>query len=710
MGTQKLLLMKTHFVFVSRKMVFFIRDLLVSFFTYIFKFFGITGRHFFRMQGKFLTRKTSTNSELIHAQDGRIDNNLIEDEEESESLLQFHFPTFEEFVQNNDVHSISDQETHDSSNDISNVLSSHTQVCSENTSYTISEPSEEIGNLSNIFGDASEVTKDNNEFGLELDGVEENFEEVEIENGGKQSQVDDNSINNVQTFRHKTAVVSDDDESLVSDSDSDSILCSSNSSFRSSFVDSSSDGFLSEIDFERAFEIDTLREYGPKELKLTNEFLTEEDIELRNLSKGYGSEDLDDEDEDLVQELKNLDSNLEDNTENLESNDISDTKFGINLESELHEEQEVGHRNMESKSGEVNDTLGTEDRTKIESEQNSEKTSSGEQNSSDSEEQNGLEKEWEHQDLVEQLKMEIKKVRAIGLPTILEESESPKIMDDLKPWKIEEKYQVQGTMDELHKFYKCYRERMRKLDILNYQKMYAIGFLKVKDPLKPFTKNKTSTPALAAIVSVDCWPCKPKSSSEIHQPAMKKFSGELESDLETVYVGQMCLSWEFLCWEYSKALELWECDPHGIRRYNQVAEKFQTFQVIITRFLEDQPFQGPRVQHYVKNRCVVRNLLQVPIIRDDDYVNRKKEKQAVNKKDAITSLQLIEIIEKSIRVLCQFIRSDNDISNVVLVNCRRSSDVELLNPTDANLLAKVRSTLQKVRLFSSIMALYYYMS
>lgn len=83
---------------------------------------------------------------------------------------------------------------------------------------------------------------------------------------------------------------------------------------------------------------------------------------------------------------------------------------------------------------------------------------------------------WEHQELIEQLKMELKKVRATGLPTILEESESPKITEDLRPWKMnDEKFHHEDCIGELHKFYKSYRERMRKFDILNYQKMYAMG-------------------------------------------------------------------------------------------------------------------------------------------------------------------------------------------------------------------------------------------
>lgn len=93
------------------------------------------------------------------------------------------------------------------------------------------------------------------------------------------------------------------------------------------------------------------------------------------------------------------------------------------------------------------------------------------------------------------------------------------------------------------------------------------------------------------------------------------FIRELHSDLEMVYVSQMCLSWEILHWQYEKALEIWDSDPFGTRRYNEVAGEFQQFQVLMQRFIENEPFEGPRVQNYVKNRCVLRNLLQVPVIR-----------------------------------------------------------------------------------------------
>lgn len=100
---------------------------------------------------------------------------------------------------------------------------------------------------------------------------------------------------------------------------------------------------------------------------------------------------------------------------------------------------------------------------------------------------------------------------------------------------------------------------------------------------------------------------------------MEKFIKELKGELEVVYVGQLCLSWEYLHWQYLKARELLESDQYEVRRYNEVAGEFQQFQVLIQRFLEDEPFQGPRVQNYIKNRCVLRNLLQVPVVKGNTF-------------------------------------------------------------------------------------------
>ncbi|KAB2011402.1 hypothetical protein ES319_D09G017300v1 [Gossypium barbadense] len=311
---------------------------------------------------------------------------------------------------------------------------------------------------------------------------------------------------------------------------------------------------------------------------------------------------------------------------------------------------------------------------------------------------NELETLWEHQHLIEQLKMELKKVRATGLPTILEESESPKVMEDLKPWKIDEKFHHVDRMSDLHKLYKSYRERMRKFDILNYQKMYAIGFLQSKDPLQSISSHKSSSPAITSLLHQNLRLRRRKKSN--FDPTTK-FIKELHSDLEMVYVGQLCLSWEILHWQYEKAMEIWETDPYSLRRFNEVACEFQQFQVLIQRFIENELFEGPRVQNYVKNRCVLRNLLQVPVIREDSVKDKRKGRRKRigdddndDDDDGITSDMLVEIMEESIRIFWRFIRADKD-ANVVIKNSRKGTQIEPLEPADLELLTKVQTSLQK---------------
>ncbi|XP_008802627.3 uncharacterized protein LOC103716422 isoform X2 [Phoenix dactylifera] len=299
-----------------------------------------------------------------------------------------------------------------------------------------------------------------------------------------------------------------------------------------------------------------------------------------------------------------------------------------------------------------------------------------------------LESLWEHQDLIEQLKMELRKAKAIGLPTILEESESPKTVEDLKPWKIDEQFLHEDPMDELPKFYRSYRERMRNFDILNYQKMYAIGFLQLKDPLQSWGSQKPSIPTITSIISQVFWPCHRKSNMD----PSEKFIKELWNDLETVYVGQTCLSWEFLRWQYEKTRELPESDPYRSHQYNQVAGEFQQFQVIVQRFIEDESFQGPRLPNYVKNRCILRNLLQVPVI-EEDFLKDKMEEQR-NGNDVITSEMLEDIMEESIRIFWKFVKADKDETPAILKGLV-GSQVELQNPSDYEVMMDIEAILQK---------------
>ncbi|TKY65191.1 structural constituent of ribosome [Spatholobus suberectus] len=429
----------------------------------------------------------------------------------------------------------------------------------------------------------------------------------------------------------------------------DDFICSSSDS--DSVISSLGEGFLSDTDFGTT---NTLGSNAEENVGLTEEDMDFGDEKIfENLDVGYEPDDFAEEDDDIMDELGKL-------------------------------EEECGLEKSSGSSFEDSNSINSKPEQSL-------KPNSQTLTTFDLEDSNRFDTLWEHQDLIEQLKMELKKVRATGLPTILEDSESPRIMEDLKPWKIDEKLQHGSTTNELPKFYRSYRERMRKFDILNYQKMYAIGFLQSKDPLQSFSTRKNPSPAFTYILPRGF--CLSRRKHTAADP-MKKFIRELYSDLEMVYVGQLCLSWEFLQWEYEKALKLWESDQYGLLRFNEVAGEFQQFQVLLQRFIENEPFQGPRVENYAKNRCAMRNLLQVPVIREDNAKDKRKFRKREADKDAIKSDMLVEILEESIRTIWRFIRADKDASSLALKGLWENQ-VELQDPSDSELLAEIRTNLQK---------------
>lgn len=272
--------------------------------------------------------------------------------------------------------------------------------------------------------------------------------------------------------RHKGDNFDEEDNLQVSDE-------TESSSVDSYFKWMSTEGFLSDKDFGETFDLDYLIDIDDKKAKSSDE--------MSDSDESLASYDFEGEDSDLMKELGEMeedcvDSNISDYNESQESSDFEGEDSDVMKELRKLEDHmnitDTITSNLSSQKdfneGSNKSNQGGNDKS-FNSATNSELQESKNISVVETEDTNKLETLWEHQDLVEQLKMELKKVRASGLPTILEDSESPKIMEDLKPWKIDEKFLHHNPMGELHKFYKSYREKMRKLDVLTCQKMYAIG-------------------------------------------------------------------------------------------------------------------------------------------------------------------------------------------------------------------------------------------
>ncbi|XP_057482682.1 uncharacterized protein LOC130769400 isoform X2 [Actinidia eriantha] len=316
--------------------------------------------------------------------------------------------------------------------------------------------------------------------------------------------------------------------------------------------------------------------------------------------------------------------------------------------------------------------------------ENLEKEKSEEQKKSwgsDCEEEGGFDILLKHQELIEQMKMEIKNARTKGLPTILEESETLKVVEDLKPLNIDEKLEHKDRVEGIQKVYKSYAEKMRKLDILNYQTTHAISFLRMKDPIQQASAQKTSSFAIKSSLFPNFWKCKLR---RIYADPTLKSIYELHKDLEMVYVGQLCLSWEILHWQYKKTRELLEHDSEHHHTYNRVAGEFQQFQVLVQRFVENETFQGPRVQNYAKNRFELSSFLQVPVIKDDCL---KDKKESGGEGESLVSIAILaEFIDESMRVFWEFLRADKDEAS--------RTNVRLQDPSDSELLIDIKTSLQ----------------
>ncbi|KAK9116080.1 hypothetical protein Sjap_015027 [Stephania japonica] len=128
-------------------------------------------------------------------------------------------------------------------------------------------------------------------------------------------------------------------------------------------------------------------------------------------------------------------------------------------------------------------------------------------------------------------------------------------------------------------------------------------------------------------------------------------------ELERAYVAQVCLAWEALSWNYKAFKQL-----RASRRHNeddegpsfcpaQIAQQFQQFQVLLQRFIENEPFEhGRRPEIYARIRRSAPKLLQVPEFRDsDDYGDAK-----------ISTAKFLGILEDAIRTFMNFLKADKE--------------------------------------------------
>ncbi|XP_038680422.1 uncharacterized protein LOC119981402 [Tripterygium wilfordii] len=155
-------------------------------------------------------------------------------------------------------------------------------------------------------------------------------------------------------------------------------------------------------------------------------------------------------------------------------------------------------------------------------------------------------------------------------------------------------------------------------------------------------------------------------------------------ELESAYVAQICLTWEALNWNYinfqrKRAARRRDFDPGCPAG---IAQQFQQFQVLLQRYIENEPYeQGRRPEIYARMRLLAPKLLLVPEYRD--YEDDEKDEGFGSR---ISTASFLMIMEDGIRTFMSFLKADKEKRCQILKaffsrNRRGSIDPTLLHLT-----------------------------
>ncbi|XP_058736105.1 uncharacterized protein LOC131608196 [Vicia villosa] len=156
-------------------------------------------------------------------------------------------------------------------------------------------------------------------------------------------------------------------------------------------------------------------------------------------------------------------------------------------------------------------------------------------------------------------------------------------------------------------------------------------------------------------------------------------------ELEAAYVAQICLTWEALSWNYIN----FRSKHASQSRHNLdvgcsalIAQQFQQFQVLLQRYIENEPYEhGRRPEIYARMRLLAPKLLLVPEYHDSE------ENQMES--DLISSASFLKIMEGGINTFMNFLKADKEKSCEILTHYFRRSKRSMVDPTLLKLMKKV---------------------
>ncbi|XP_062110899.1 uncharacterized protein LOC133822545 isoform X2 [Humulus lupulus] len=207
-----------------------------------------------------------------------------------------------------------------------------------------------------------------------------------------------------------------------------------------------------------------------------------------------------------------------------------------------------------------------------------------------------------------------------------------------------------GGFDAL---YDKYCERMLFFDRMSTQQLKENGPQTPTTPSPRSASKKLTSP-------LRCLSLKKIEEPDDETEHLQQLQHDPYQDIETAYVAQICLTWEALHCQYSQMCQKIVFQPENSTCYNHSAQQFQQFQVLLQRYIENEPFeQGLRAEIYARARKFLPKLVQVPNVKASDQKEIEGEESPIT----VLATDLIKVMESSILTFHLFLKMDKKKSS-----------------------------------------------
>uniref|UniRef100_A0A0D9X9T8 Uncharacterized protein n=1 Tax=Leersia perrieri TaxID=77586 RepID=A0A0D9X9T8_9ORYZ len=205
--------------------------------------------------------------------------------------------------------------------------------------------------------------------------------------------------------------------------------------------------------------------------------------------------------------------------------------------------------------------------------------------------------------------------------------------------------------------YDKYCERMTVLDRMITQLLKDPGSLNVSK------KSPRSASKLASTLRNLSFKRREELQEDSEHLQQQQGEDDPYQTLETAYVGHVSLSWEALHCMYVHLSLILAAQPENPTTYSCAAQAFQQFQVLLQRFVENEPFeQGSRVEIYARSRSSLSKLLQVPTFQVADGKYNAEDQV----EPSIFAPDLIKLLEESILTFRLFLKKDKKKNSALM--------------------------------------------